>query len=490
MKTLLDIKELTVSGEKTIVHPVSLQVRTREPCTILGETGCGKSLLAQAVMGVLPSELRAQGRIFLGERDLLGLIPKQRRAIWGRELAILPQEPWLALDPTMRVLPQVKEGYMVAGAVSGASAGRLAQATLSGLGLTDAAGKLPSELSGGMAQRVAFAAASVGGAGILLADEPTKGLDAQRWQDIVDLLLQKVADGIGLLTITHDIGVARRLGGHVAIMCEGRIVEQGPAARVLQNPVHPYSKRLLAADPASWEKLGGRASNGVSPVIKAHSLGITRGGKQLFKHQNFSIAPGEIVGVTGPSGCGKSTFGDLLLGLLQPDTGTVWRDGSHPPLRYQKLYQDPPAAFPRSITIGQAVEDLIRLHALQPGIRDTLMDELRLQPELLDRLPEQISGGELQRFALLRVLLLDPIFLFADEPTSRLDLITQQEMMNLLVRCARERQCAILLVSHHADLIGKVADRLLFLGEEAISRDAAFSACHQTSPREHPVYGA
>jgi ABC-type glutathione transport system ATPase component len=360
----------------------------------------------------------------------------------------------------MRVLPQVKEGYTVAGAASGASAGRMARVALSGLGLTDAAEKLPSELSGGMAQRVAFAAASVGGAGLLLADEPTKGLDAQRWQEIVDLLLQKVADGIGLLTITHDIGVARRLGGHVAIMCEGRIVEQGPAARVLHTPAHPYSKRLLAADPAVWPKAGGRGGNGAAPVVKARSLSITRGGQQLFSHQDFAIAPGEIVGVTGPSGCGKSTFGDLLLGLLKPDTGTVWRDSTYPPLRYQKLYQDPPAAFPRSITIGQAIEDLIRLHALQPEAKDTLMDELRLQPELLDRLPEQISGGELQRFALLRVLLLDPIFLFADEPTSRLDLITQQEMMNMLVRCARERHCSILLVSHHAELIDKVADRL------------------------------
>jgi len=460
MNTLLDIRALTVSGEKTIVHPVSLQVRAREPFTILGETGCGKSLLAQAVMGVLPPELQAQGSVFLGERDVLSLVPKQRRAIWGRELAILPQEPWLALDPTMRVLSQVREGYMVTGTISGATAGRMARQTLNGLDLADAAGKLPSELSGGMAQRVAFAAASVGGADILLADEPTKGLDAQRWQEIVDLLLRKVADGIGLLTITHDIGVARRLGGQVAIMCEGRIVEQGSAGKVLQTPAHSYSRRLLAADPAIWPKAGGTGGNGAAPVIKARSLGMNRGGKQLFSDQDFTITPGEIVGVTGPSGCGKSTFGDLLLGLLRPDTGTVWRDGTHQPLRYQKLYQDPPASFPRSITIGQAIEDLIRLHALRPEARDELMDDLRLQPELLKRLPDQISGGELQRFALLRVLLLDPIFLFADEPTSRLDLITQQEMMNLLVRCARERHCSILLVSHHADLIDKVADRL------------------------------
>ncbi|WP_404286835.1 ATP-binding cassette domain-containing protein [Microvirga sp. RSM25] len=260
------------------------------------------------------------------------------------------------------------------------------------------------------------------------------------------------------MTITHDLELARRMGGDLAVMLNGVIIEQGPAEDVLGNPQHAYTRCLIEADPAHWSAGSSRKAAG-KPVLVAEGLGKSRGGQRLFSGQNLAVHPGEIIGVTGPSGCGKSTFGDILLSLLPPDEGTVRRGDDLPAIKFQKLYQDPPAAFPQRITLRRAISDLIKRHGLDAARIDSLMARLRLAPELLGRLPGEVSGGELQRFALLRVLLLDPVFLFADEPTSRLDLITQQETIELLVELAREQNCAVLIVSHDAELIRKVSDR-------------------------------
>ncbi len=459
---LLEVRNLSVrSPETTIVLPANFTVRRQEPFTLLGETGCGKSLLMHAIMGVLPPALQVSGTVLLEGADLLSLPPDRRRMTWGRQLALLPQEPWLSLDPTMRVEKQVQEGLDV-GVPGNMEGSGSARRLLTDLGLAGAERKFPFQLSGGMAQRVAFAAACAGGAEMVLADEPTKGLDTERLRDVVALLLHRVAEGAGLLTITHDVEVARQLGGRIAIMCDGIIVEQGVAEEVLQAPGHPYSQKLLAAEPSRWIRhtLATPAEENVDTVLRSENLGIARGGKRVLRNQNFVISRGEIVGVTGPSGCGKSTFGDALLGLIQPDEGWVEKNKAYTPLRFQKLYQDPPAAFPRQLTLGKAMEDLVRLHAFSWHEVRKWMERLHLGDALLARLPSQISGGELQRFALLRILLLDPVFLFADEPTSRLDLITQQEVMELLAELARKRDCALLLVSHHQEMVERVADRI------------------------------
>ncbi|MDO5673453.1 MAG: ATP-binding cassette domain-containing protein [bacterium] len=458
---ILELRNLSVrTAASTIVYPADLSVRRYEPFTLLGETGCGKSLLMHAVMGVLSPELHVHGEVWLEGRDLLALSPVERRASWGRQLALLPQEPWLSLDPLMRVDRQVQEGLDIHMQEQG-SGRNGARRLLSALGLGGYERAFPFQLSGGMAQRVAFAAACAGGAEMVLADEPTKGLDADRLRDVVALLAHKVEEGAGLLTITHDIEVARLLSGRVAIMCEGKIVESGTVEDVLQRPQHPYTKRLVAAEPSHWPPSPPLpAKNGDKPIVCAQGMAVRRGDTTILKDQNFQIRRGEIVGVTGPSGCGKSTFGDALLGLLQADAGSIEQDQSYTPLRFQKIYQDPPATFPRHITLGRALDDLARLHHFSARHISLWMDRLRLPEDLLERLPAQVSGGELQRFALLRVLLLEPVFLFADEPTSRLDLITQQQVMEILVHMARERDCALLLVSHHTQMVSRVADRV------------------------------
>lgn len=465
MTVLLEAKNVSVSADaQVLVEPVSISLQAGRPFTILGETGSGKSLLAQAIIGTLPEGLCAAGQVVLEGKNIDLAQCGQHRSLWGRVISVLPQEPWLSLDPLMKARSQVAEGHALVRGLNRADAAAAADRDLDELGLKDAGGRRPDQLSGGMAQRVAFAAARTGGARIVVADEPTKGLDVARRDDVIALLMREVRTGGGLLTITHDLELARRMGGDLAVVLKGRVTEQGPTEEVLSNPQHDYTRRLIAADPSAWPEGKVRTPKG-TPVLQASGLRISRGGRQLFSGLDMTLHPGEIIGVTGPSGCGKSTLGDLLLGLARADDGRIRRAAGISPIRFQKLYQDPPSAFPRHIRLGKALHDLVRLHRLDNASIPRLLERLRLSPILLTRRPTEVSGGELQRLALLRVLLLNPVFLFADEPTSRLDLITQAEVTTLLAETARDTGMALLLVSHDAQLIRKTADRCLNLGD-------------------------
>lgn len=452
-------EEITVhSGNQALVNPVSITLDAGKAVTVLGESGSGKSLLAQAILGTLPKGLAAAGRLTVGGDRFDPAKPGANRALWGRRIAVLPQEPWLALDPLMPGQKQVAEVHALVRADSQASA--RATADLAALGLEGAGAKFPWQLSGGMAQRLAFAAARAGGGSITVADEPTKGLDAGRRDDVLALLRRGIKGGGGLLTITHDLGLAAGLGGEILVMQGGDIVERGPAERVLASPEHPYTKALVASDPARWPRRINAPE--APPLVRAEGLQVSRNGRRLFAPVSFTLSPGQVLGVFGPSGCGKSSLGNALLGLL-PHEGTLWRDPSVPRLGFQKLWQDPPAAFPTSITLGEGLNDLVRLHQIENARIPPLLDKLKLSPDLLTRLPSAVSGGELQRIALLRALLLDPAFLLADEPTSRLDPVTQAHTMRLMVDIATEGGLALIIVSHDKDLLSAICDQVIHL---------------------------
>lgn len=469
MTALLAVRDLSVyAGARPRVQGVHFELPAGQALTVLGESGSGKSLMAQAVMATLPPGLRADGEVRLQGRPAS---QAQRRAAWGRALALLPQEPWAALDPTQRAWRQVAEVHRWLQGRGAAAAAQAAVADLQRLGLSAAAARrYPHQLSGGMAQRVALAATLAGGAALVVADEPTKGLDPARRDQVVGLLQQVQAAGGAVLVITHDVAVARALGGQVLVMRDAEVLEQGHASDLLASPRHPYTRALLAADPARWPpRPPDRAVPAGEPLVRADGVGLARGGQTLFDGLQLAIHAGQRWAVQGPSGAGKTSLGNLLLGLLPPQTGQVRRAPGLPALAFQKLYQDPLAAFAPLVPLRTTLHDLLRRHRLPAARLQAMCAALGLADALLERRPQDVSGGELQRLALARVLLLEPALLFADEPTSRLDPITQRDVLQQLQQQLDERGTALLLVTHDPAVAAHLADRHLRLGEGRVA---------------------
>ena len=257
------------------------------------------------------------------------------------------------------------------------------------------------------------------------------------------------------------MAVAQALGGQVIVLRHGQAVEQGAIGKVAAQPQHPFTRQLMDADPARW--LPFAAPQAGEPVVDARGISKTYGAQQLFAPMDLQIRSGERVAVQGPSGTGKSTLGNVLLGLLPPDTGSVARSQGLRPHAFQKLYQDPVGSFAPHISLAQSLRDAARLHRCDWKAVQRRLEQLRVPESLLERKPEQVSGGELQRIALARVLVAQPALLFADEPTSRLDPITQQEAIQILLSATQETGAALMLVTHDEHLAAAVATRRIGL---------------------------
>ncbi|WP_040977138.1 ABC transporter ATP-binding protein [Necropsobacter massiliensis] len=461
MTLLIQTEQLSVRTKcgVTLVEPLSLQLHGGTNLTILGETGSGKSLLAQAIMGALPHELVAEGQVLI-EGDALSC--HQRRQYWGKRLAMLPQEPSRALDPTMTVFNQLWESLYFVGAQNKVGARQKTQQKLTALGLEKFSRYYPHQLSGGMAQRASFAIASAGGAYMVIADEPTKGLDDANKNIVIGLLQQIAQQGGALLTITHDIEVAEQLGGQVMVMKKGHLLEQGAAAQVLRAPQSDYARQLIASAPHNWAKQK-KVQLMTAPLLHVQDLALKRAKRELFEGLTFTLQRGEVLGLVGNSGIGKSSLGDALCGLLAPEFGRIDWQTKVPRHKVLKLYQEPPSAFAPHIPLQVLLDDVIDKHRLDRSRIPHLLRHLKLEPQLLTRSAEQVSGGELQRVAILRALLFEPVLLFADEVTSRLDPITQKETLDLLIEQCARLQCTLVIVSHDKHLIEHYCHQIIDL---------------------------
>ncbi|OGB16740.1 MAG: hypothetical protein A3E51_21645 [Burkholderiales bacterium RIFCSPHIGHO2_12_FULL_67_38] len=456
---------------RTLLQGCSFALHAGERLTLVGESGAGKSLLAQAIMGTLPDAMRATGRVQIVGTDTDGQ-RRQTQPLWGKHIVMLPQEPWSALNPVMRLRTQVAEAGRYAAGHGWSTAFLKADQHLAALGLAHAGRQWLHQVSGGMAQRVGIACASQSDARVLIADEPTKGLDADACEQVAQLLASAQQLGQALLTITHDLDLAQRLGGRVAVMRQGRIVEAGEVASVLNTPQHTYTKELIAAQPRHWPKLApARTGTTGEAVIAARDVNVSFGERAILRGASLPIGEGESVAVVGPSGCGKTTLGNVLVGALKPHQGGVQRRAGVPGWRFQKLYQDPVASFAPQQTIRRGIHDLLRLHQLDATPIAHWQQRLRLTDELLDRRPSEVSGGELQRLAILRAMLLRPVFVFADEPTSRLDALTQRDTMAALCEAMAESGCAMLLVSHDPHLAQSSTQRQWQIREGRLMAD-------------------
>ncbi|WGK68610.1 ATP-binding cassette domain-containing protein [Candidatus Haliotispira prima] len=541
---VLETRNLAIyAGSRCLLEPLSLCIEGRKPVIVLGQTGSGKSLLASAIMGILPedfranrskgsggfkdskgskdsksnrencpevSRLRSEGQIVLFGQRIDRTEPENEKKrkqhaeqYWGRRLAMLPQEPWFSLSPLVRCGEQIAEvGRLVLNRTRAAAREQMRH-DMTKMGLERDCDKYPFELSGGMAQRVAYLAATAaggasrgnratddeGGAELLLADEPTKGLDESRRNQVIDLLLGHLSHG-SLLCITHDLKVAEALAAVVdselLVMRRGQVIERGPARQILEKPQAVYTQALIRAQPQYWPQATDSATDqatdneckaGQKTVVEVKNLSLERGGKCLFSGLNFRLERGRVMGLSGDSGCGKSSLGDALLGLLAPCEGLICfampdgqfaAPGALPAGQVLKLYQDPPRTVPHSVSLKVLLRDLCNLYRLGESGEHRiklLLRRLELPEALLERYPTQISGGELQRFAILRALLLRPRLLVADEPTSRLDPITAARTLRLIVDVSRETGCALLLISHEHLALEKLCDTVLVLSE-------------------------
>ena len=501
---LLDLRDLRVSfGTKEVVRGVSLQIAAGEKLALVGESGSGKSITAMSLLKLV-QQAHVTGQAWfdgLGEqgerRDLLQLSERELRGVRGRDVAVIFQEPMTALNPLFTIGDQIAEVIELHQAVSRAQAWQRAVELLAQTGIPEPerrALSFPHQLSGGQRQRAMIAMALACQPKLLLADEPTTALDVTLRGQVLDLLgeLQRT-HGMAVLMITHDLHLVRRFADRVAVMEQGVLVESGPVAEVFANPQHAYTRKLLDSQPArDLQPLppseGGPVMQGQGvwvryPVPKPGFKGwFSRGHFDAVKAVDFTLPPGRTLGVIGESGSGKSTLALAALGL-QPSEGQLsvqgqaWRHQAlkDRPLRraVQVVFQDPFSSLSPRMTVEELVGEGLGIH--HPGmapaqrrqqVERTLADVGLTEaqfPGLLSRYPHEFSGGQRQRLALARALVVEPKVLVLDEPTSALDVTIQKQVLALLQRLQRERGLSYLLITHDVDVVAAMAHELIVM---------------------------
>ena len=484
----LVVEDLSVSLPPGADRPlalsqVSLHVRPGEVLCLVGESGSGKSMLASAILRLLPPGVAvAGGRVALDGEDLLPLPEAAMRRIRGARIGMVFQDASTALNPLHRVGDQVAEPLRTHTALTRAAVRARVLDLLDQVGLPDPAGAArayPHQLSGGQRQRVGIAAALALEPGVLIADEPTTALDVTTQAQVLALLrnLQR-RRGTALLFITHDFGVVAEIADRVAVLQRGVVVEQGAAADVLNRPAHPYTRALIAAIPP----LAPAAPRPVSPDVVLATAGLTKtygarrwAGRQAVRALDgvsVTLPRGATLGVVGESGSGKSTLARVLLRLLPPDAGTVRLDGADllrlparaAARRIGMVFQDPYASLNPRRRVGELVAQGPMVHGMARGPAMERARELlalvALDPSAADRFPHEFSGGQRQRIALARALALEPAVLVADEPVSALDVSVQAQVLALLAGLRDRLGLSMVFVTHDLRVAGRICDRV------------------------------
>jgi peptide/nickel transport system ATP-binding protein len=503
---VLAIRDLTVTfttsqGAVEAVRHVSLDVAAGETVAIVGESGSGKSTLASSVNRLLAENGRiTSGTIMVGDLDITAASNKAMTAIRGNMIGMVPQDPMTNLDPVMRVGAQIVEALEVHGRARGQAARDEAIRLLEQAGISDPEVRFrqyPYEFSGGMRQRVLIAMALACRPEVLLADEPTSALDVTVQRLVLDQMGQLASDvGAAVLLITHDLGLAAERADRVAVMYRGEIVETGPAAELVANPRHEYTRRLLAAAP-------GMASAKVAPALPAGAGGTepevllqVTGAVKKYRLRgraepliavdgvDLTVRRGQTVAIVGESGSGKSTTARLALRLEQADGGTVsYRGADVSRLRgkellafrraVQPVFQNPYASLDPRYTIGQVIAEPLRVHKIGGAAsrrKDVaeLLDKVALPGSYADRHPHELSGGQRQRVAIARAMALNPELMVMDEAVSALDVLVQAQILELMVSLQRELGLSYLFISHDLAVVRQVSHLVYVMHEGKI----------------------
>lgn len=540
---LLEVRNLTVEfatrrGKVQAVKSIDISVGKGETVAIVGESGSGKSVTSYAVVRILDRAGRvAEGSIGFSGIDLVGASEAQMCDLRGREISMIFQNPRAALNPIRKVGKQIEDVLLQHVQATRATAREKAIAALEKVRIArpqERYDAYPFELSGGMCQRIVIALALACQPQLLIADEPTTGLDVTTQKAVMDLIVELTRErGMSTILITHDLGLAAAYCDKVVVMEKGRVVETAPAAEIFRNPQHPYTRRLMKATPRVGMQLrdllpdappeamtASRTSvpsldQGGTPLLLVENLvkeyprpaagsllakltGKAEPEKPAFRAVDgigFSVRRGETLGLVGESGCGKSTTSMMVNRLLDPTAGRIVFDGQDigsiparqfalTPLRrrIQMVFQDPTDSLNPRFTAERAILDpVLRMGSLKG--RDALRarcEELAglvgLPVELIDRFPHQLSGGQKARVGIARAIALNPDLVILDEPTAALDVSVQAVVLNLLEELRQRLRMSYIFVSHDLNVVRLLCDRVIVMRSGRIVEEGTAEA--------------
>ncbi|MBD8652619.1 ABC transporter ATP-binding protein [Rhizobium sp. CFBP 13726] len=517
---VLSVENLTTSfktpeGWKAVIRNISLSVDAGETVAIVGESGSGKSVTALSTMRLLPpGRSRTEGRILLDGKDLLAASESEMRKVRGGSIGMIFQEPMTSLNPVFTIGNQIAEALVLHRGLSWREAEAETVRLMERVRIPAAKARLheyPHKFSGGMRQRVMIAMALACRPKLLIADEPTTALDVTIQAEILHLLreLQR-EENMGVLFITHDMGVVAEIADRTVVMFRGDMIETGPTTEIFASPKAIYTKSLLASiprlgamgaclapkrfpevDPATGVATDGRemkpVSQSVAPILKVENLAVRfdlpNGRVHAVEDVSFDLRSGETLSLVGESGCGKSTTGRAIIRLLNPSAGSIVIDGQDVTkagtrdLRTmrrnsQMIFQDPFASLNPRITVGSAIAEPILAHKMM-GKREAkarvseLLEQVGLSAAMADRHPHEFSGGQRQRISIARALALEPKFIVADEAVSALDVTVKAQVSNLLLELQEKHGLAYLFISHDMAVVERMSHRVavMFLGE-------------------------
>ncbi|MGO4852635.1 ABC transporter ATP-binding protein [Phaeovulum sp. W22_SRMD_FR3] len=495
MTAVLEVKDLRIGfrqegGESLAVKGVSFAVHKGETVALVGESGSGKSVTALSTVALLGESARLSGSITYLGQEMVGASPALLRKVRGNDISFIFQEPMTSLNPLHTLEKQIGESLALHQGLQGAAARARIIELLEKVGIDHAERRLqdyPHQLSGGQRQRVMIAMALANGPELLIADEPTTALDVTIQAQILELLAElKRSEGMSLLFISHDLGVVRRIADRVCVMQGGEIVETGPVEEIFANPQHPYTRKLLAAEPKG---LAGPVDDNAPEILSAQELKIwfpiqrgllrkTVGYVKAVNAATLSVRAGETLGIVGESGSGKTTLALALMRLIGSDGPVVFmgRDISKIPARdlrgvrrdMQIVFQDPFGSLSPRMTIEQIIAEGLGVHGVEPGRnrRDMvaeIMQEVGLDPASMSRYPHEFSGGQRQRIAIARAMILRPKVVVLDEPTSALDMTVQVQIVELLRDLQAKYGLAYLFISHDLRVVKALAHKVMVM---------------------------
>lgn len=523
--SLIDVKNLSVAfkgsqGTATVVHDMSFSIQSGRVTAVVGESGSGKSVSALSIMGLLPETALIQnGNILYSPAggssvDLLRLKSSEMRKLRGREFGMIFQEPMTSLNPVFTCGNQVSEVLRLHLALTGDEARERCIELFRKVRLPDPERvwkAYPHELSGGQRQRVMIAMAIACKPSLLIADEPTTALDVSVQKSVLELLKElQTETGMGILFITHDLGVVKEIADDVVVMYRGNMVETGKTEDIFHQPSHPYTKGLLSCKPAYGTRLKRLPTvqdftektelpvecktaeskderrqkhlllYSKEPVLQIKNLTKRFGSSTAVDEVSFDLYPGETLGLIGESGCGKTTLGRTVLRLIEPDSGNIIFRGTHlenlsqRDLRkmrkeLQLVFQDPFSSLNPRLKAGDAIEEAIRVH--YPAYSRSqcrkraleLFEMTGLLEEWFQRYPQEFSGGQRQRICIARALAPGPSVLICDESVSALDVSVQATILNLLNDLKNTLGLSYLFISHDMSVIRYMSDRIMVM---------------------------